>query len=389
MNTLNLHALFHASIEDSLENHISITSADRVELLGARTAIRAHIRAQLSKRLKAARLDEDIENILPRFITQGSYAYKTINAPARRPQRADLDDGVYVPLSFCKESGSPKAVSRLLIEVIEAILVDLAKLRGWRVDNTNPNCTRLIVASDKHVDVPIYSIPDEEFQQIARDRFGLVKDAQSFNDYYMSDRLDDDWTLMPSRVRLAHKILGWLDSDPRPIKDWVETQVALKSEQLRRIMRYLKAWRDFQVWPASDPKSLLLMALADITLERKIDGRDDLALLTICAGIPKVLAAGPVEIAPLPGEDLSARLAKDALKDELMQRIRTLHELLDQCIQGRYSPEQACRLLRDQFGPRFPNRPERIRIEAPEQTVRATAPRIITPAPIVGRREAG
>ena len=62
---------------------------------------------------------------------------------------------------------------------------------------------------------------------------------------------------MPPRVRLAHKLLGWIDSDPRPIKEWIERQVLLKSDQLRRVIRYLKAWRDAQAWPKGDPKSLL------------------------------------------------------------------------------------------------------------------------------------
>ncbi len=388
MNTLNLHSLFHASINECFEDQISLKPGDRTELISARTTIRAQIRAEVTKRLKAAKV-ENAESISPKFITQGSYAYATLNAPARPPQQADLDDGVYVPLSYCEDTGSPRTVSRLLIEAIEAILSDLARRHGWQVDTKNPNCTRVVIAADKHVDVPIYSIPDDEFRKIAQDRFLLAKGLVSFSEFYLSEKLDDDWSAMPPRVRLAHKILGWLDSDPRPVKDWVETQVALKSEQLRRLMRYLKAWRDFQQWPVSDPKSILLMALADATLQRKVDARDDLALITVCSGIPDMLAAGRVEIPPLPGQDLSARLKEDGLKDELVRRIRQLHNLLRDCVQGRHTPEQVCRLLRDQFGPRFPNRPDRIRVESPEQTVRATAPRIIAPAPIVGRREAG
>lgn len=388
MNTLNLHWLFHASINECFEEQISLTSVDRTELLAARTTIRAHIRSEVTKRLKAAKV-ENAEKISPKFITQGSYAYGTLNAPARPPrQQADLDDGVYVPLSYCEDTGSPKTVSRLLLEIIESILSDLAEQRGWAIDSTNPNCTRLIIARDKHVDVPIYSIPDDEFRRIAQDRFLLAKDAVSFGEYYLSERLDDDWSLMPSRVRLAHKVLGWLDSDPRPIKDWVETQVALKSEQLRRLMRYLKAWRDFQQWPEGDPKSILLMALVDATLNRKVDGRDDLALIAVCSGIPDALT-GSVEIPALPGEDLAKRLNEDGLKDEFIRRVQHLHYTLKHCVQGRHSPEQVCRMLRDQFGSRFPDRPDRIRLESPEQTVHATAPRIIAPVPIVGRREAG
>ena len=389
MNTYNLHGLFHASITDCLEDHISLTAQDRSDLVAARTAVRAHMRSQLPKRLKAARLEDVGDNIAPRFITQGSYAYDTLNAPARAPQQADLDDGVYVPLSFCEDTGSPRAVSRLLLSVVEETLRDLANQRRWEIDTSNDNCTRLIVAADKHIDVPIYSIPDREFDAIALRKHALARDSGSFNDYFLSEKLDDDWSVMPPRVRLAHKTKGWLDSDPRPIKEWVDRQVARKSEQLRRLMRYLKAWRDHQQWSDSDPKSILLMALTDAALDRKIEDRDDLSLLKVCAAVPSLVASGRVEIPPLPGENLLSRLISDGLKEEFVANIRKLHDVLQRCTQGQHSREETCRLLRDQFGTRFPNRPDRRRIEAPEQVVRASAPRVIAAAPIVGRREAG
>jgi len=388
MNTLNLHGLLYASAHESYEDNISLSESDRTSLLEARAAIRAHIRLQLGNRLKTAQV-ENASKIAPKFITQGSFAYKTINAPDRPPeQQADLDDGVYVPLSFCENTGAPKAASKALIGAIEVTLQDLSVRRRWTVDTGNPNCTRVLIAGDKHVDVPIYSMPDEEYRVLAKSTHELAKSAGSFADFYDSSALDDNWDVMPRRVRLAHKTLGWIDSDPRPIKEWVELQVSLKSEQLRRLMRYLKGWRDHQRWPFGEPKSLLLMALANATLERKIDGRDDLALVQVCSGIPDALR-GKVEIPAAPGEDLAERLDADGLRDELIRRIRDLHRALVTCVQGRCTPEEACRLMREHFGRRFPNRPDRIRIESPEQTVRAVAPRIISAAPVVGRKQAG
>jgi len=390
MRSFNLHPLFTATIAECYEQHISLSVGEKTELMGARTTIRAHIRSQLPKRLAAARVEEGGERIEPRFITQGSYAYGLINAPAYPPrQQSDLDDGVYVPLSFCEDTGSPKAVSRLLIEVIEQLLTELAAtMRGWSVKTDNPNCTRVIIAPDKHVDVPIYSIPDAEFRKIAQYRFSLEKRAQAFDEYYRGVDLDDVWELMPERVRLAHKTLGWLDSDPRPIKDWIDRQVLLKTEQLRRLIRYLKAWRDAQAWPHGDPKSILLMALVDATLERKIEGRDDLALIEVCRAIPDRLRDA-VTIAPIPKEDLSKALDKDGIRDTFVQRIRALQDVLAACVSGRHSREEACRMLTQQFGARFPQRPDRIREETPEAVVHAVEPRRIAAAPIVGRRVAG
>ena len=388
MNTFNLQALFHGTNTDCYEERISLSTTDREQLTSARTTIRGHVRSQIARRLQAAGVDK-AEAIAPKFITQGSFAYGTVNAPAYPPrQQADLDDGLYLPWSFCEDTGSPNLVSDLLIDTVEAILTDLAKRRGWTVDTSNANCTRLIIAHDKHVDMPIYSIPDDEFLKIAQARFILAKAAVSFGEFYAGSEFDDTWDAMPTRVWMAHKVKGWIDSDPRPIRDWVEMQVHLKSEQLRRLMRYVKAWRDHQNWPKSDPKSILLMALVDATLDRKIDGRDDLALIQVCSRVPKLLR-GSVEIPAIPGEDLTKRLDEDGLRAALTQRIRDLHDLLSACVNGRHTREEACRLLQGSFGHRFPNRPDRIRIEIPEAPVRARAPRVPAAIPFVGRQHSG
>src|SRR5262249_33754665 len=125
------------------------------------------------KRLAAEQVENNLARVAPRFITQGSYAYELVNAPAQPPrQQADLDDGLYIPLSFCENTGSPKTVSRLLIDVVESLLADLARRRGWGIDRGNPNCTRLIIAHDKHIDVPTYtpSFPIASREPIRRGR---------------------------------------------------------------------------------------------------------------------------------------------------------------------------------------------------------------------------
>ena len=46
-------------------------------------------------------------------------------------------------------------------------------------------------------------------------------------------------------------------------------------------MRYLKAWRDYQNWKGDDPKSILLMVMADEAFEKPVLGRHDLALRAV------------------------------------------------------------------------------------------------------------
>ena len=198
----NLHKLFRSATSESLERSTELTEIQHADLLKARALIRAHIRAALATRLAAAGIEMPAV-FSPKFITQGSVAYQTVNAPARAPQQADLDDGLYVPLSFCADTGSPRAVSELLIKAVEALLTDLARRQGWTIDSRNPNCTRVVIAPDKHVDMPIYSIPDDEFRRIAEHRYALAKSAMTFDAFARAEVLDDNWDAMPERVRLA------------------------------------------------------------------------------------------------------------------------------------------------------------------------------------------
>lgn len=63
-----------------------------------------------------------------------------------------------------------------------------------------------------------------------------------------------------------------MHSDPRPVKEWFVDQVETKGVQLRRVVRYIKAYRDW-IWKSGGPSSILLMAAA-APLFVKQDRRD-------------------------------------------------------------------------------------------------------------------
>lgn len=74
------------------------------------------------------------------------------------------------------------------------------------------------------------------------------------------------WTALPAdKVLLAHRECNWMPSDPRPVKEWFLGEVEAKGEQFRRVVRYLKAFRDWR-WASGGPASILLMAAAAPTL---------------------------------------------------------------------------------------------------------------------------
>src|SRR5690242_14197775 len=117
--TRNYHNLFVKAGGASLLSNITVPDADMRRLTDARDRIRARIRRDVQAHLRAAANDQTL-SVSPKFFMQGSVATKTVNAPLHPPrQQADLDDGVYIPLSFAKDSGPPSLVSSVYMGVVE------------------------------------------------------------------------------------------------------------------------------------------------------------------------------------------------------------------------------------------------------------------------------
>lgn len=96
---LNLSTLFHTSVEDkdAFLDNLDLTEQDKAQLESARVDIRNCLREGIPAVLRAQGFEGEVP--CPRFFTQGSWSYKTLNAPAKAPQQADLDDGVYLPMT--------------------------------------------------------------------------------------------------------------------------------------------------------------------------------------------------------------------------------------------------------------------------------------------------
>ncbi|MGR4975807.1 CBASS cGAMP synthase [Pseudomonas sp. LARHCG127] len=375
MATFNLHSLFRSTVyDDTYLAKLTLEEDDRAQMQSARTRIRDRLRTRLPGVLqKELQTDERVR--APRFFTQGSWAYKTLNAPCRTPQQADLDDGTYLPFSYLEQE-PPSVVSTALFNSVEKVLRELAdETEGWTLFDDNPNCTRIEIAPDKHIDVPVYSIPDDEFEKLREARNFLLKAGM---DSLAADQKpeDDNWDLMPTHgVLMATKNRGWRDNDPRPVKDWVNDEIAVKSEQLRHIMRYLKGWRDHQTWAKGDPKSILLMVAAAEAYDTQIHARDDLALLAVVSKLPEILSGqliNPTTINKPDGEqeDLAKRLDEDGIREEVIQRFKNLALKIKQAIQGSSSPQESCNLLISEFGARLPNDATRVVVE----TVKTDSP---------------
>jgi hypothetical protein len=373
---LNLSSLFHSSVEQpTLLEELDLTEAQLAIVSEARTAIRNCLRENLPKALGKAG-----HNIVvrPRFFTQGSYAYKTLNGPAQPPQQADIDDGAYLPLSFVSATGKPSVAAAVFFLATEQVLSVLAAQRGWHLITDKPTCVRVQVATFAHVDIPLYAIPDTEFHTLKEARA-----ARSMVGGDLSEHMDsedtDVWEKLPKdSVLLAHREHDWMKSDPRPVREWFLNEVKEQGEQLRRVVRYTKAFRDWR-WPSGGPSSILLMAAVALVFDSR-ERRDDLALLHVVERLPRTLRAGVVN-PTASDESLTDRAGEDCVEDTAIA-----FEELAVALKSALSdlPEKACERMRAHLGNRFPCEPLRVKRDTVEERVRAIPPQQVA-TPLVGR----
>lgn len=379
---LNLSSLFYTTDENEGCLHVALDLgiAPRSYIAGAKTDVRNCLRAGIPRILKSKGYTSDVPH--PRFFTQGSWAYQTLNAPAQDPQQADVDDGCYLPLSFVSKTTRPSVAATVFFAAAEEALLPLVKDRRWTLITDKPTCIRIEISPYAHIDVPLYAIPDHEFATLTK---------AAVQDYGYLDLQEavlkaqrDAWTALPrNSVLLAHRECNWMESDPRPVKDWFLAEVAARGEQLRRIVRYLKAFRDWK-WASGGPTSILLMAAAAPLFEKR-DRRDDVALLDVVTALPAKLRGGvnnPVD----DKESLTMRLGKEMVEEAAKQ-----FEAFEKVLRGALdagNEAQACSWMIGEFGPRFPNMPERVKVVSVAATI-ASAPAAAGPSELVGRTKAG
>ncbi|AZO34027.1 MAG: hypothetical protein EOS76_06850 [Mesorhizobium sp.] len=381
----NVSKLLHTTTdpETFLEN-LTLDTSDVEKLREARLYVRAFL-----KEWFAARSRQGLGFVIePRFFTQGSVSYKTINYPIYVPkQQMDMDDGCYLPLNFVR-GAQPSDAATLFFAFIDEALRHLAKEKGWRFVE-KPTCCRLVIADDAHVDIPLYAIPDREFQT-------LEKAAHASADMVTKRMAAGDtalkWEDLPAdSVLLAHREKDWIASDPRKIRKWFVDAVEVHGEILRRVCRYLKGWRDYNHPTLDGVSSIILMACAFEVFEemgrRDMPTREDLALLTVVERLPKLLE-GPVLNPADRSEKLDAKLDSEQ-REVAIAEARRLHANVREAVHHSANCQEAVAAMQEAFGDRIPNRPDLVNIaEAARAEVRSHAPKIVA-APTVGRSTSG
>jgi hypothetical protein len=292
-----------ANLQDAFEEFhrkIAVSSGNKIVLRMALDSIRSQIRKYFRRTLHLQ---------VPKFRSQGAYAVNTLVNPILG--EINLNDGVYLQHMDPQDDmkwPTGAAVRQLLMDAIDS------HHRSMVIEKRA--CVRLRVIGLYNVDLPIY---------------GVLRDLSML------------------ALKSGH---GWVLSNPQDLIQWFNSYMTLYGEQLRRIIRYVKAWADFQSLKNRQmPKGLVLSILAARHFQD--DLRDDVALaytfkVISNAVTPYFSVPNPVNI----NEELAERLSLSQIK-HFCAAIEEATAIAISAIRMD-DPREASILWRKLFGYRFP-----------------------------------
>lgn len=309
---VNAHRAFENSGSESYRKNLNPDPEHIEELRDARNKIRATLTstfASWERRIDAGILFEDVAvasfaegfakpRLSPKFRGQGSYVYHTLNRPTHNPpQEMDFDEGMFLPSSFVTLNGHahPIVASEGYFRLVEEALAPLCRSEGWTLnpERPRPSCVRVSLNNKRsHIDIALYAIPDDEFEVLVEKAARSVHSSFGDSAHASAILLDEIYkTITLDRIMLAHRDEGWKISDPRKLEDWFLTAVKKHGEQVRRLSRYLKGWRDHR-WEKCRLSSIALMACVVRYFDEagaSVPARDDASLAELTRKLPQYL----------------------------------------------------------------------------------------------------
>jgi len=288
---------------------------------------------------------EAFKSVNPKFRSQGSKVYGTLNSPAQTPpQEMDIDDGVYLPMSLFNDQG-PVIAKNIFFKIVDTALKDLCREQGWEFKQKN-TCARINIPGEPlHFDTPLYAIPDKKHT-------AMTASMESFDTASLSFA---EIVLDPSEVYLAIRDeTHWKASDPKVVSDWFTDEIECHKSKLTRACRYLKAWRDHN-WPDGPISSLALMVCAVKTFNTpgvKPSNQSE-ALLEVAARLPDQLREGV--ILPVNGEPIYPRPQDTAYQADAIAKAEEFKEQIHTALLSAFSPNESLAAFKAVFGNRIPN----------------------------------
>lgn len=289
----NCHDLFQ-----EYYNAINLSASKKELLRKGRNSLRSLIKNYFKN---------ELELKPPKFWGQGSYSLKTIVNPIE--DEYDIDDGIYLQNIENNNWPSPQTVHNWVYDAVKGHTKD---------DPIDKNtCIRVVYSGEYHIDLPMYILHN--------------------NEYYLAET----------------SIKGWHISNPKKFYDWFMEQLEKNNEQFRTIVKYLKAWADFQSKNKETklPSGLILTIL--VAENYACRERDDVAFGRTVRNIYQKISDDFVVHNPVDkNEILTDRLTKKQ-KDDFIGLILRLMNSANSAL-GNNNKKESCIIWRELFGDRFP-----------------------------------
>lgn len=309
----------------TFHNEIYLDSEKKESLRTSRNAIRTKIRNYFKNELKISE---------PKFYGQGSYMMNTTIIPI--DGEYDIDDGIYLDHLKNEEEENwptPSKVHSWIVKATEGHTDTPPK------DKTT--CVRVIYKKNYHVDLPIYVKKTDE------------------------------------HPKLAHKSKGWIDSDPKELTKWFNSEVNTHGDQLKRIVRYLKAWKDNKEGETKLPSGMHLTILAVNHFVSDHPDEDDAALAATAKAIHTSLSDSFSLSRPVfPEEELLADWS-DTKKDNFLDKLSNLIKNAEEALELEDKVKSSKKWI-NIFGDRFPEYtpPQSSKVES-NSVIKSSAPPVL------------
>lgn len=283
----NCHKLFL-----DFNGAVALNSTHKKTLRKSRNAVRDKIRNYF--RVKQ-------NGFFPKFHGQGSFMMNTIIKPI--DGEFDIDDGIYFKVE-AEPNQSINTFHRWICEAVNG--------HTKQEPTDKQTCVRLVYAGEYHLDLPIYYIIEGQ------------------------------------TPRLAHKSKGWIESDPREFIKWFNDQTD-DNGQLKRIIRYLKAWSDYR--KGDLPSGLILSILAVNNINDNYHKYDDVTLYKTLVSIKRNLELNFACYRPTTPADENlledySKTKRDYFLTQLDSFIKSAKRALDE----NTTIEDACKVWQRHFG---------------------------------------
>lgn len=303
-------------------------------------------RKGLREKLRKWFLENKPNELQPKFASQGSIEMNTTINPIsvydeeldRNLLKYDLDDGIY----FIEKEGKD---NRKPIQTWHNWVFDAVDTHTNQDTVRKLTCIRVVFVDGHHIDLPIY---------------------------YKKEDI----------IELAHRTNGWSESDAEAFFQWFNE---LKNPQLERIVRYLKAWKDFREFNNSSlklPSGFELTILASNNYVE--DDNDDLAFRETVRKIGAELnkADGFKCIRPtIPeGEDVFSNYS-ETRKNAFLNVLNDLLSDLDKADTEKNFKDASEILRKNQFGDCFPLGEDKDQSDKSESLGRTISTSTIIPRP--------